>query len=67
MKKSAHDEETSRGIGHEPDVDAVRLSKLQIPFSCLFALSLLHLDTYGHIWIHLTNSHHPCKTVWSAP
>ena len=39
----------------------------RFPFSCLFALSLLHLDTYSHIWIHLTNSHQTCKTVWSAP
>ena len=33
----------------------------------LLALSLLHLDTSDHIWIHLTNSHPSCKTVWSAP
>ena len=46
----------------------VGLSKAgDLPCSCLFAPSLLHLDTSDHIWIHLTNSHHPCKTVWSAP
>ena len=33
----------------------------------LLALSLLHLDTSDRIWIHLTNSHPSCKTVWSAP
>jgi hypothetical protein len=38
----------------------------RFPFSCLFALSMLHLDTYAYIWIHLTNSHHSCKTVWSG-
>ena len=40
--------------------------KEEIPVQC-FCSSLLHLDTSDHIWIHLTNSHHPCKTVWSAP
>ena len=33
---------------------------------CLFALSLLHLGTSDHIWLHLTNSLHPSRTVWSA-
>ena len=39
--------------------------KEEIPGHGLLALSLLHMDTSDHIWIHLTNSHHPCRTVCS--
>ena len=33
---------------------------------CLFSPSLLHLDTSDHMWIHLINSHHSCKRLWSG-
>jgi hypothetical protein len=61
-------QEISGGTPYEPEVDTVCLSKGgEFPCSCLFAPSLLHLGTSDHIWIHLTNSHHPCRTVQSAP
>ncbi len=59
--------EIGSGIAHGLKSIQRTYRKERSPCIGLVALSLLHLDTYGHIWIHLTNSHHPCKTVWSAP
>ncbi len=44
-----------------------RIAKGRSPHIGLISLSLLRLDTSDHIWTHLTNSHHPSKTVWSVP
>ena len=37
--------------------------KGKVPCRCLFALSLLHLGTSDHIWLHLTNSLDLSRTV----
>ena len=60
-------QEFGGGTPHEPEVDPMGLSQRGHHHIGLVALSLLHLDTSEHMWIHLINSHHPCKTLWSAP